>query len=220
MFKQIQALIIKDFRIELRQRYALNSVLLYLLSAILLTYLALQSSLNIDSKYLGVIFWIILTFSSVNAVSKSFIQETESRRNYFYSLARANAVLISKMLYNSLLILCMSVISFGLFALFLSFTPSQITIFLGGLILGSIGYASVLTMTSAIAAKTNANFALVAILSFPLILPLFILLIRITDISAMSVVSGDALRFLLILFLLDVVVWILSILLFPYVWRD
>lgn len=204
----------------MRQRYALNSVLLYVFSAVFLTYLSLQGLINIDVKYLGSLFWIILTFAAVNAVSKSFIQETENRRHYYFTLAKANAVLVSKMIYNTVLICIMSLLCFGFFSLFLSFVPENIALFFSGMILGSIGYASILTLVSAIAAKTNANFALVAILSFPLVLPLLMLLIKITDLSITAGAANEALRFILILALLDVIVWVLSLLLFPYVWRD
>ena len=209
----------KDFRIELRQRYAINSVLLYVFSAVFFTYLSLQNINGIDFKILNAVFWIILTFTAVNAVSKSFIQETENRRHYYFSLAKANAVLVSKMIYNTVLVLIISLLCFFVFALFLSFTPGNFELFMMALVLGSIGYSSILTMVSAIAAKTNANFALVAVLSFPLILPLLLLLIKITNMPG-SYTFYDSFRYLLILLFLDVIIWALSLLLFPYVWRD
>ncbi|HNW96802.1 MAG TPA: heme exporter protein CcmB [Bacteroidales bacterium] len=219
MFKQVYTLIAKDLRIELRQRFAINSVLLYVFSAVFFTYLSLQNIDGISFKILNAVFWIILTFTSVNAVSKSFIQETESRRHYYFSLAKANAVLVSKMIYNTVLVLIISLLCFFVFALFLSFSPENIELFMMALVLGSIGYSSILTMVSAIAAKTNANFALVAVLSFPLILPLLLLLIKITNMPG-SYTFYDSFRYLLILLFLDVIIWALSLLLFPYVWRD
>jgi len=219
MFKQVYTLIAKDLRIELRQRFAINSVLLYVFSAVFFTYLSLQNIDGISFKILNAVFWIILTFTSVNAVSKSFIQETESGRHYYFSLAKANAVLVSKMIYNTVLVLIISLLCFFVFALFLSFSPENIELFMMALVLGSIGYSSILTMVSAIAAKTNANFALVAVLSFPLILPLLLLLIKITNMPG-SYTFYDSFRYLLILLFLDVIIWALSLLLFPYVWRD
>ena len=75
-------------------------------------------------------------------------------------------------------------------------------------------------MMSAIAAKAQNNFTIMAILAFPIIMPLLIVIIRLS----MSVINGMDfyynLKFFAVLFLLDIIIIILAYLLFPYLWKD
>jgi heme exporter protein B len=88
------------------------------------------------------------------------------------------------------------------------------------LVLGSFGISSVLTMVAAIASRASQNFSLMAILSFPVILPLLGSLMKVSA-AALSGHSWTGLQgFLVILTLINLVVVILAYLLFPYLWRD
>ena len=70
MISEIKALFYKDLQLELKQKYAINSIVLYVLSTVFIAYLAYEG--EIDSKSWNVLFWIILLFAAVNATSKSF----------------------------------------------------------------------------------------------------------------------------------------------------
>ena len=96
----------------------------------------------------------------------------------------------------------------------------NIPLFLLIVVLGSLGLSSLLSMMSAIAAKAQNNFTIMAILAFPIIMPLLIVIIRLS----MSVINGMDfyynLKFFAVLFLLDIIIIILAYLLFPYLWKD
>ena len=75
-------------------------------------------------------------------------------------------------------------------------------------------------MISAIASKANNNFTIMAILAFPIIMPILITIIHLSK----SVIDGTDftynLKYFSVLFSLDMIVAILSYMLFPYLWKD
>ena len=85
---QIFELIKKEVLTEWRQRYAINGMFLYLLSTIFVCYMSFNlKSGAIDNITWNALFWIIILFTNVNTVAKSFIQESQGRQLYFYSIA-------------------------------------------------------------------------------------------------------------------------------------
>ena len=218
LIAEIKYLIGKDIKLELKQKYVLNGIVLYLVSTIFVTYLAFDRV--IDSDTWNSLFWIILLFVAVNGISKSFIQESSARHLYYYTIASPQAVLLSKVIYNLLLMTILSLLSFVFFLLLMGNMVVNITLFLTALVLGSLGLASILTMVAAIASRASNNFSLMAILSFPIVLPLLGTLMKVSK-SALSAAqwSGNF-GFIIILLTINVVVIILAYLLFPYLWRD
>jgi len=218
LYTEIKYLIEKEIKLELKQKYVLNGILLYLVSTIFVTYLAFDRIIDTDTW--NSLFWIILLFVAVNGISKSFIQESPARHLYYYTIASPQAILLSKVIYNLLLMTILSVLSFVVFLLLMGNLVVNIPLFLTTLILGSLGLASILTMVAAIASRASNNFSLMAILSFPIVLPLLGTLMKVSK-SALSAAqwSGNY-GFIIILLTINVAVIILAYLLFPYLWRD
>jgi heme exporter protein B len=65
------------------------------------------------------LFWVIQLFICINAVAKSFLQESRGRMLYFYSIAGPTVFILSKLLFNVILMALMSLTSLLLFTLFL-----------------------------------------------------------------------------------------------------
>jgi heme exporter protein B len=215
---EIKHLIVKDVRLELKQKYALNGILLYVVSTIFVCYLSFTRI--IDPPTWNSLFWIIMLFASVNAVSKSFVQESQGRQLYYYTLSSPQAVILSKIIYNILLMGVLSLLSLIVFAALMGNFIQNMPLFVVSLLLGSFGFASVLTMISAISSRTNNNFALMAILSFPIVMPLLITLMKVSK-QALESNSWDGnYRYILVLLLINLVVVTLAFLLFPYLWKD
>lgn len=215
---QVKYLIEKEIKLELKQKYVLNGILLYLVSTIFVTYLAFENVINAETW--NSLFWIILLFVAVNGISKSFVQESPSRHLYYYTIASPQAVLLAKVLYNLLLMSILSSLSFVLFLLLMGNLVVNIPLFLTALILGSFGLASILTMMAAIASRASNNFSLMAILSFPIVLPLLTTLMRISHRALITSELTGIGGFIIILVTINLTVIILAYLLFPYLWRD
>jgi heme exporter protein B len=221
VFTEINYLIRKEMILEWRGRHALNGILLYLVSTIFICYLSIRAR----QQYLSVglwnaLFWIIILFSAINAVAKSFIQLAPGRLLYYYSIASPEAIILSKTIYNSLLLVSIGLIG-GIFYGMVMGNPVS-NIFLMGLaiILGSWGLASVLTLISGIASKASNSTTLMAILSFPILIPLLLLIIKVTGYAIegkeWSWVWGEIGS----LAALNIIALTMSYILFPYLWKN
>ena len=219
IISEIKALFYKDVQLELRQKYAINSIVLYVFSTVFVAYLSYQG--DIDARSWNVMFWIILLFAAVNAASKSFVQERPARHLYYYTLAAPQSIILSKIIYNSLMMLIIAIITFVIFQLFLGNMIVGTGLFFVGLLLGALGFASTLTMVAAIASRSDNNFALMAILSFPLMLPFLLSLMKLSDLALNSAAfDQEAWQLLGVVFGLNLIVIMLSYLLFPYLWKE
>ena len=218
LLNEIKYLIEKEIKLELKQKYVLNGILLYLISTIFVTYLAFDRVIDVETW--NSLFWIILLFVAVNGISKSFVQESPARHLYYYTIASPQAILLSKVLYNLLLMSILSVLSFSFFLLLMGNLVMNLPLFLVSLLMGSFGLASILTMMAAIASRASNNFSLMAILSFPIVLPLLTTLMKVSHTSLTSVQWSGNWGFIIILLTINVTVIVLAYLLFPYLWRD
>ena len=208
----------KEFVLEWRQQSALSGVFLYLVSTVFLTYLAFDGI--ISERSWNALFWLIMLFASVNAALKAFVQEHENRHLYYYTIVSAKAAINSKIIYNALLMSCLALAGFFVFVSFMG-NPLQSTwLFLVNLLLGMLGFSSVLCMVSAIAARVRNNFTLMAVLGFPLVLPLLLLLVRVSRQSVMGTTFADIAPDLLIIAMLTAITLVLSNILFPYIWKE
>lgn len=201
----------------MRNKYALGGILLYVISTVFVCYLSFKKIINPQTW--NALFWIILLFASINGIAKSFIGETRGRLVYLYTLTSPQAVIVSKIIYNSLLLSVLSAICLLAYSIFVGNIIQDLSLFLIVLALGSFGFSSLLTMVSAIASKSNNNFTLMAILSFPILIPLLIVIIKISKNAIDGLENWDT-NSLLILLFINVIIIALSYLLFRYLWRD
>jgi len=88
------------------------------------------------------------------------------------------------------------------------------------LLLGSIGFAITFTFVAAISAKAQQSATLMAILSFPIVIPMLMLLLSLTKISLGLMTDTTYYRDILGLLSIDVILGALVMVLFPYLWRD
>ncbi|MDQ3049204.1 MAG: heme exporter protein CcmB [Bacteroidota bacterium] len=217
LMNQIKYLVNKEVRLEIRNKYALGGILLYVISTVFISYLSFKRIVQPGTW--NALFWIILLFASINAVAKSFNSETRGRLLYLYTLASPQAVILSKIIYNTLLLVFLSGLCLFVYTLFIGNIIQDLPLFLLTVLLGAAGLSSLLTMVSAIASKTNNNFTLMAILSFPIIMPLLTVLMKLSG-NAIDGLERWDLNFLFILLFINVMIIALSFVLFRYLWRD
>jgi heme exporter protein B len=117
--------------------------------------------------------------------------------------------------------LLMSLISLCLFFVFLDNPVSNVLQFTGIVVLGGMGISLVFTLMSAIAAKAQQNAALIAILGFPVILPQLLLLMKLSKVAFGEVFrNGAVLQLVGLTVLMDLLVIVLALILFPFLWKD
>ena len=215
-FKEISFLFRKEMMLEWRQKYALGGILLYVTSTVFVVFL---SFVKVLPDVWNALFWIISLFASVNAVAKSFVQENTARQLYYYQLAEPSAVILSKIFYNIFILLIINLLTFVVLGLMVGNPVLETPQYLLAILLGSIGFSITFTFISAIAAKANNSATLMAILSFPVVLPILITLIRLSKNAINAKVSSwsDDIQTLAAI---DAILIALCFVLFPYLWRD
>lgn len=196
-------------------------MLLYVVSAIYVCFLAVKGGLGVATW--NALFWIVLLFAAFNALARSFQREDQGRQLYLYTLVDPRSVVIARSLYNAGTMVLLSLLSLLFFLLFLGgdvLEQANIPQFLLAVVLGGIGFAAVLTLISAIAARAGNGLGLMAILGFPLVLPMLLAVMRASKLSLDGVAWSVTSTYFLGLILLDVITITLAWVLFPYLWRD
>jgi heme exporter protein B len=207
----------KDILLEFRQQYSFYGVLLYVASTIFVLNMAMGQP---ESMVWNGLFWMMQLFICVNAVAKTFLQEGRGRQLYFYSLCSPVQFMLARMLFNATLMLLMNGISLLLFNLLLGSPIAHPLLFLGISCFGACSISLVFSFLAAIAARAQQNAALMAILGFPLIIPQLLLLMRLSTLAFSDVYQSGLVSILGLLACFDVLVVLLSVILFPFLWKD
>ena len=218
LLKEIPLLIKKELLLEWKQKHAFTGILLYIVSTIFVCFLSFKRIIDIDTW--NTLFWIILLFGSVNAVAKSFINENRDQQLYYYTVASAEGIILSKIIYNVLLLSLLGLASFLLYSLLLGNIVADIPLYIIVILLGSSGLAIVFTLVSAIASKASNSAVLMAVLGFPIILPMLLIIIRLSKNAIHGFSWDQSYDYGGVFLLLNLIVVVLSYILFPYLWRD
>lgn len=221
MYSHIKILIAKEFTLELRRKSVISGLGLYMFSLIFICYLSFSlRQASISEITWSALFWLTILFSVINTVAKSFIGEKKGLSIYYYSIARAEAIIISKIIYNSILCFVLSVAGYLLFTLFIPSPVHDHALFGLTLMLTSIGFSSSLSLISGISSKANSSNILMAVLSFPVIVGILLMAISLTKNVLDGLDRSASYDELLNLLAINCIVGALAYLLFPYIWRS
>lgn len=218
---RVSILIRKEFTLELRRKAVFSGLALYMVSTVFIYYLTFNLRQNLISPLVwSALFWVTVLFSSINTIAKSFISEKKGQEIYFHSLVSPEAIIISKLVYNFLLCSVLSWAGFLLFVLFISNPLIDSGVFLVTILLVSWGFSSSLTLLSGIASKANNSNVLMTVLSFPVVISILLLAIKITKNCIDGLESYSSYDELITLLAINCLVTAVSYLLFPYIWRS
>jgi heme exporter protein B len=164
--------------------------------------------------------WILLFFNAIITVSRSFFSETKGRSLYNFSIYDPTDFIASKLIYNMILVLAVSLLGYFFFAVFVGNPVNNQLLFLVNLIFSAVAFSGILTLTSGIASKTTGGFTLMSILSIPLLFPMLLLAMRISLMATIGSDFSECLNYLLGLLILNIIISSLCLMLFPYLWRE
>ncbi|WP_306643420.1 heme exporter protein CcmB [Sanyastnella coralliicola] len=220
MLNRIFFLIRHEARLEFRQQHTLVGIGLFALSTVYLCYQAFESLE--DETTWNALLWVIVLFTAFSAVGKSFQTQERGIRLYLYYTIKPQEYILAKVFYNSFLMMLLGLVAFGSYALFLGSTPidGKELSFILGLLGGCFGFATLLTLISAIASQSETGIGLTAVLGLPIAIPLIILINNYNKQVIAGLPLGENLINLSFLLVLSIAIGVLSYLLFPYLWRD
>lgn len=217
MNKSVLSLIKKDLLLEMRQQYTLYGILLYVASTIFVIYITMGQP---EELVWNAMFWVVQLFVCVNAVAKSFLQENKGRMLYYYSIAGARDFVLSKLVFNGILMIFMTLLSLGIFTLLLGNPVYNMWQYMGIAILGGLGLSFIFTFLAAIASKAQQQAALMAVMGFPIIVPQLLLLGKVSSIAFSPALYQGLWELIGLLVGFDALVIVLALILFPFLWKD
>jgi heme exporter protein B len=214
-------LLVKEFTLEARRKSVVAGIGLYLVSLIFICYLtfALRQG-TISEATWSALFWLTVLFSLINTVAKSFIGEKRGLAIYYYAVTTPQAVIVSKILYNTILCFAISATGYLLFSVFVKNPVQDGALFILTLLLASIGFSASLSLISGIAVKANNSNIIMAVLSFPVLIGILLMVIKITKNVVDGIDRSASYDELLNLVAINCIMTALAYLLFPYIWRS
>ncbi|MFQ5891250.1 MAG: heme exporter protein CcmB [Candidatus Methanofastidiosia archaeon] len=210
--REVLAVLEKDLRSEFRMKYALNTLLMFSIVTVVVVSFTV-GVFSLSQRVSSALLWVILFFASTSGLSRTFVKEEEGKTIEALKLSLdGEKVLIGKMLFNLSLMLSLEIIIVPLFVVLLNFKVQSLISFLLILFFGTCGLVTITTMISAIISKTKSKGELLAVLSFPLLLPLLLPCIQSTYTQQLT-----DLKFILSF---SVVMFVSSLMLFDYIWKE
>ncbi|MBU0561060.1 MAG: heme exporter protein CcmB [Bacteroidetes bacterium] len=211
----------KDWQSELRTRYAINALAMFILVTISVILFSIGS--EPISKYLtGGLLWVVIFFSAMSGLSRAFVSEEERGTTLTLQLiAKPSTIFNGKLIFNLLLVFLMNIaITFLYSVLFDSFVIANVSLFITAFIFGNIGIAVSSTIIASIISKASSKGTLYPVLSFPILLPLILTLLEITKFSIDGKSIEESFVEIAVLISYDVIMLTASYLLFDFIWKD
>lgn len=214
--KSVQAVLRKDLVCEYRNRYTAGTVCMFALITLSSISISIGGT-RLTPVLAAVLLWVIIFFSAMAGLSRSFVQEQETGTLFTLRVyAGAQAVLFGKLVFNILILIGLTALIVPLFTLFFDMEVKSWSMLIGVLLLGSSGIAAAATLTAAMAAESEGKGALFTVLTFPVILPLFLMAIQATDTIFVGLLPD--LSQVVFLAGYDVTVVVVASILFDFLW--
>lgn len=215
------ALFRKDLHSELRTRYAVNSLAMFIIVAISVILFSIGNE-KINENLTAGLFWVVIFFSAMSGLARAFVSEEERGTALTLQLiASPSTVFSGKLIFNLVLVFAMNtVISLLYAALFESFVIKNFPLFLATFVLGNIGLAVSSTIIAAIIAKAGSKGTLYPVLSFPILLPLILTSVSLTLGSIDGTSFAESIFELAIIACYDVIMISAAYMLFDFIWKD
>lgn len=217
LLQQITALIKKDILLEYRQKHTFFGVLLYIGCTVFVLFMMAGSP---TADVWNALFWVAQLFITVNTVAKSFLQEGETRNRYYYTLVSPLAFVLSKLIYAVVLMVIMALLALGLFNVLMENPLHKPGLFILVTALGASALSLLFTFLSAIAAQARNNAALMAILGFPIAIPILMILNKLSLTAVSPVIQNSWTEMAVMTLGMDVLIIVLSGILFPFLWKE
>lgn len=210
----------KDLQLELRHRYALNTLLMFVLSVIGLMLFSIGNEPLTDVLQ-AVLFWIVVLFAAAIGLGRSFIAEEERGTVLLLKLnVRPSMVYAGKLFFNLAMMLVVEIVAVAAFYILLNMRVENAALLALLILLGALGLAGATTLLAAIIARAATRGPLLPVLLFPLLIPLLLAIVGAT-VSALDGTGWAAARDeVIILTSYAGVVISASIVLFDFVWND
>ena len=217
--RKVAAIIGKDVATELRTKEMISAMFVFSLLIIFIFNFAFDlRAENMQTLAPGVL-WVAIAFAGMLGLSRSFVLERD--RGVLDGLLLApvdrSAIYLGKMIGNVLFISLVEIIILPFFIIFFNQPLGSLPLLAGVVFLGSLAFASVGTLFSAMAVHTRARDVLLPIMLFPVIIPAMLAAVRLTAAILDNIPFDEVSQWLALLVAFDVIFIAASFMLFEFV---
>ncbi len=210
----------KDMICEFRTRYAINAILLFAVTTLVAVSFSIGGA-GVSTAVQAALLWIVIYFSALSGLSRTFVREEEGRTATALRLSTApGAVFGGKLIFNIVLLAMLELVTIPLFVGMMSLQVKAWPLFLTVIVAGSLGLAVAATIVAAIVSRANAKGALFAVLSLPVLLPVLTVGIKGTRAALESAAFSAGAPEVKLLISYAGVMLIVSLFLFNHIWED
>ena len=202
---------------EWKGKHAIMGSFLYIFSAVLITYLGIGA---MDASHYAAVFWILVIFTTLQGISRSFIQMRSSNYLFWHQIARPEQYLLARLLSSSVLMLIFLGFTLCLFALMHGWPEMDVWAFIINMSLTGLCISAIFTISSSISSKTNQAGILLPVLTFPVILPVILIGMKTGNLIIQGQRCIDLIDDFAIESGLLILSWVMGRVLFSFIWKD
>ena len=173
--RPLLVLVWKDILLEVRSRELVLSVLVFgFLVAVVFNFALDVTPQRVTALAPGIL-WVAFAFAATMAMGRAFVREREQGglEGLLLSPVSRDAIFLGKALANFLFMLLVELALLPVFSALFGFSALSFSL-IGTIVLGTVGFAVVGTLFSAIAVQTRSREIMLPVLFFPIILPVII----------------------------------------------
>lgn len=219
--RRVQAVVIKDLHSEIRTRYGITALLLFVVTTVALVVFSAADE-PMAPPIVSAIIWVLMCFTAMTGLGRGFVSEEERGTSLFLRLnSTPLAVYAGKLVINMIMAVVTNLLGVSLLFWFVtSATVGSWVLLLVTVVVGSIGLAIVLTIISALVAKTGSRSPLLPVLSFPVLVPLLMLGTKATLFALAGMDISEMQGNVQLILTYSGLVLVASVLLFDIIWSD
>jgi len=216
--RQVYAIVQKDLAAELRTKENLSAMMVFSLLVLVIFNFAFELQ-GVDLTVLGSgVLWVAFTFSGILGLGRSFAAEKDkgSLEGVLLSPVDRGAMFLGKAISNWLFITVMEAVTLPLFAVLNNVAIPWFPL-VPYIVMGTIGFAAMGTLLSAVASSTKMREVMLPILLFPVSIPLLMAAVKLTSGALQEREFADLSNWFNILMVYDVIFLVVAFWVFEYV---
>ena len=178
--RKVWAIVQKDLATEMRSREMISPMLVFALIVVFVFNFSFELRVDMVKQVAPGVLWVTISFAGMLGLGRSFIQERDQGclDGLLLSPVDRSAIYLGKMLGNLLFISMIEVVIVPLFLVLfnLPFEPMLLPV----VFMGTLGFAAVGTLFSAMSVQARAREVMLPILLFPIVIPVLIAAVKMT----------------------------------------
>lgn len=181
LLRPVMVIVWKDILLELRSRDLVVSILVFGLVVVVVFNFALNNAPGRAEELAPGILWTAFAFAAILAMNRTFVRDQEQGglEGLLISPVSRDAIFLGKALTSLIFMLLVEAALLPVYAVMLNFSALSFNLLLT-IFLGTLGFAVVGTLFSAIAVQTRSREIMLPVLFFPVVLPVIIAAVEAT----------------------------------------